>query len=167
MATIRPVIRDLERSRIDVVLEILAGAGVFALIAIAAVYYPRLPDSIPTHYNFSGEPDAWGAKTGLLVTPLIGAVLYAALTVLSRFPHKFNYPWAITESNARRQYILSRRMLSAVKLVLVFSFSYITWSTIRTALGNQMGLSPFFTILQIPILAVIIGHYVMKARRAA
>jgi uncharacterized membrane protein len=167
MATIRPVIRDLERSTIDVVLEVLAAAGVFALIAVAAVYYPRLPDSIPTHFNFSGEPDGWGAKTGLLVTPLIGTVLYAALTVLSRYPHKLNYLWAITESNARRQYILSRRMLSAVKLVLVFSFSYMTWSTIRTALGSQMGLSPFFTILQIPVLAAILGYYVMKASREA
>jgi uncharacterized membrane protein len=165
VATIRPVIRDLERSKIDVVLEIVAGVGVFALIAVAAVYYSRLPDSIPTHFNFSGEPDAWGAKTGMLVTPLIGAVLYAALTVLSRYPHKFNYLWAITESNARRQYILSRRMLSAVKLVLVFTFFYITWSTIRTALGSQMGLSPLFTILQIPVLAAILGYYVIKASR--
>ena len=167
MAAIRPVIRDLERSTLDVVLEILAGAGVSTLIAVAAIYYSRLPNSIPTHFNFSGEPDAWGAKTGLLVTPLIGAVLYAALTVLSRYPHKLNYLWAITESNARRQYILSRRMLSAVKVVLVFSFSYMTWSTIRTALGSQMGLSPFFTILQIPVLAVILGYYVMKASREA
>ena len=167
MATIRPVIRDLERSTIDRVLEILAAFGVFALLAVAGVYYSRLPNSIPTHFNFSGEPDAWGAKTSVLATPLIGAVVYAALTVLSRFPHVFNYPWAITESNARRQYTLSRRMVSAMKLELVLSFAYMTWSTIRTALGSRMGLSPFFTVLQIPVLAVIIGYYVMKARREA
>ena len=167
MVTTRPVIRDLERSTIDGVLEIFAGVGVCALIAVAAVYYSRLPNSIPTHFNFSGEPDGWGAKTSLLFTPLIGAVAYVSLTVLSRFPHKFNYLWVITESNARRQYILSRRMLSAVKLVLVFSFSYMTWSMIRTALGSQRGLSPFFTILQIPVLAAILVYYVMKARREA
>jgi|SRR5678815_3253198 uncharacterized membrane protein len=167
MATLRPVIRDLERSTIDSVLEILAAVGVFALMAVAAVYYSRLPESIPTHFNVSGEPDGWGGKTSLLLTPLIGAVAYASFTVLSRFPHKLNYLWAITESNARRQYILSRRMLSAVKLVLVFNFFYITWSTIRTALGNRMGLSPFFTVLQIPVLAAILGYYVMKARREA
>ena len=167
MATTRPIIRDLERSTTDVVLEILAAVGVFALIAIAAVYYSRLPDSIPTHFNFSGEPDGWGPKTSLLLTPLIGAILYAAVTVLSRYPHKLNYLWAITESNARRQYVLSRRMLSATKVVLVFSFSYMTWSMIRTALGSQRGLSPLFTILLIAVLAAILGYYVMKASREA
>jgi lipopolysaccharide export LptBFGC system permease protein LptF len=58
-------------------------------------------------------------------------------------------------------------MLSAVKLVLVFNFFYITWSTIRTALGSRMGLSPFFTVLQIPVLAAILGYYIMQARREA
>jgi uncharacterized membrane protein len=165
VGTNRPIIHDLERATIDVVLEILAGLGVFALIAIPAFYYSRLPDSIPTHFNFSGSPDAWGGKASLLVTPLIGALLYTAMTVISRYPHVFNYPWAITESNARRQYVLSRRMMSGVKLVMVFSFFYITWSGIRTATGRQMGLSPFFSIVELPVLVAIVGYYVFRARR--
>jgi lipopolysaccharide export LptBFGC system permease protein LptF len=42
-----------------------------------------------------------------------------------------------------------------------------TWSTIGTALGSRMGLSPYFAIVQIPILFAIIGYYVMKASREA
>lgn len=166
MGTNRPVIHDLKRSKTDVMLEALALAGVVFLIAVPAYYYSHMPDSIPQHFNFKGEADGWGGKAGLLLMPVMGVFLYAILTVLSRFPHVFNYPWAITEANARRQYTISRQMLSVVKLDLVATFSYITWATIGTALGTQKGLNGSFTIIEAPILLAIIGFYLFKAKRA-
>lgn len=166
MGTSRPVIHDLERSGTDVALEVLAFAGVVLLIAVPAYYYSHLPDAIPQHYNLKGEVDGWGSKSGLFLTPLTGLLLYTGLTVLSRFPHVFNYPWAITEANARRQYAISRQLLSAVKLNLVATFSYIAWAMIGTAMGTQKGLSEGFTLITIPILFGTIGFYLFKGQRA-
>jgi hypothetical protein len=102
----------------------------------------------------------------VVLLPIIGLILYAALTMLSRFPHVFNYPWHITEENARRQYLLSRRLVSAVKLSMVLMFAYISWSTIATAQGGQSGLSPYFTLSSVPVLFGIIGLYLYTASRA-
>ena len=166
MKTSRPVIRDLERSRTDVVLEVLAFAGVLFLIAMPAYYYSRLPASIPHHFNLKGEADGWGSKNVLLLTPLIGLLLYAGVTVLQRFPHIFNYPWQITEANARRQYSISRQMMSAAKLNIVSIDSYITWGMIGTAMGTQKGLSPWFTLMTAPVLIGIVIFYLYKGSRA-
>jgi hypothetical protein len=97
---------------------------------------------------------------------IIGVVLFTLLSVLSQFPHIFNYPWPITDANARRQYAISRQMLSAVKLALVATFTYITWSMIGTALGRQHGLGLGFIMIEPPLLFAIIGLYLFKAKRA-
>jgi len=165
MGSERPVIPDLKRSGVDVTLEVLACLGVFLLVGISAYYYRRLPETIPQHFKLKGEADGWGGKSILLIMPIIGVGLFTLLSVLSRFPHVFNYPWPITETNARRQYAISRQMLSAVKLVLVATFIYITWSMIGTALGSQRGLGLSFMMVEPPILFVIIGFYLFKAKR--
>ena len=147
-------------------LEVLALVALLALIGLLFYYYPRLPDSVPQHFNIKGEPDGWGGKGALVTMPIFGLILYVALTVLSRFPHVFNYPWAITEENARRQYLLSRRLVSAMKLTMVLMFAYISWSMIGTARGTQPGLNPFFTLASVPVLFGIIGVYLYTASRA-
>ena len=162
----RPIIRDLERTPADTTLEALALFGVFFLVGITTYYFLRLPDTIPQHFNWRGEPDGWGGKGSVLALPAIGVVLFALLTVLSRYPHVFNYPWPITESNARRQYAISRQMISAVKLMIVATFCYITWSVIGTALGRQHGLGMGFTMIETPLLFAVIGFYLFKAKRA-
>ena len=77
-----------------------------------------------------------------------------------------NYPWPITETNAKRQYAISRQMLSAVKLELIASFACITWSMIGTALGRRQGLGLGFIMVEPPLLFAIIGFYLFKAKRS-
>jgi uncharacterized membrane protein len=166
MRMARPVINDLERSGTDITLEVLAFAGLIVLLAVPAYFYGKLPASVPRHFNIRGEPDGWGGKNVLLLMPAIGVLIYAGLTTLSRFPHILNYPWAITEANARRQYAITRQLLSAVKLILVVTFVYTTWAMIGTAMGSQHGLSTWFMTLETPILFATIGFYLFQAKRA-
>lgn len=49
-----------------------------ASLLTAAFTYPVAPEMIPTHWNLSGEPDAWSDKTyGLAIIPVI--IIAAAL----------------------------------------------------------------------------------------
>jgi len=162
----RPIIRDLERTGVDIALEVLAYLGVFLLVGISVYYYPRLPETIPQHFNIKGEPDGWGGKGSLLIMPIIGVVLFTLLSVLSRFPHVFNYPWPITETNARSQYAIARQLMSAVKLALVVTFTYITWSMIGAAMGSRTGLGLAIMVVEPPLLFAIIGYYLFRAKRA-
>jgi uncharacterized membrane protein len=54
---------------------------VFELI-IAAIVYPTLPDTIPMHYNFSGEADAFGGRWTIFLIPMITSPLNLLVLVL-------------------------------------------------------------------------------------
>ena len=114
----------------------------------------------------SGEPDAWGSKSIAFLLPVISLVLYVSLTVVSRFPHRFNYPWPITEDNVRTQYAMSRQLLSSLKVSGLGIFGYIVWARLETAMGARQGLGAWFLPATLSLTALIIGVYFARASRA-
>jgi uncharacterized membrane protein len=65
----------------------LATALVVATIAMSAFMYPKLPETIPTHWNLAGKVDGYGPKSvSLLAMPIMSLLmlgLFRALPVLS------------------------------------------------------------------------------------
>lgn len=125
-----------------------------------------LPDTIPIHYNASGEPDAWGSKFSLVFLPCITIVLYGSLTILGRYPHIFNFPWKITEQNAERQYILAKQLLSWLKAEVIWVFYYIEWNSIEIAFSRVDGLSTSFLPIFLGTITLSIVVYLVLASRA-
>jgi len=107
------------------------------LLALMLVYtyaaYPGLPDSIPTHFGPSGQPDAYGSRSTIWFFPAIAALLFIMVSLISRIPHRFNYPVTITQTNARRQYRLAIHLLNTLKVMLILVFFLIEWSVVRLA----------------------------------
>ncbi len=85
---------------------------------LAALYYRDLPDTIVTHYNFSGLADGYGSKKMIFVMPGIATVIAIILALLSRIPHRFNYLVTITEANAESQYRQGRMILLVIGLLV-------------------------------------------------
>src|SRR5437899_6231022 len=106
----RPVLH-LPRTQFEKLLEVLTAVGLIILIAVTVWGYIALPAVIPTHYGFSGAPNGYGGKGNLLTLPIVCICLAVLLTVLSRYPHIYNYSWPITAENAPRQYYLARLLL--------------------------------------------------------
>ncbi|WP_071593339.1 DUF1648 domain-containing protein [Kamptonema formosum] len=102
----RPIL-SIPRSPAATVLDIVAAAGTVLSVALPVQSWKALPPVIPVHFGLSGMPDGWGAKAILWLFPALSAAIYMGLTVLSRFPHTFNYPVPITSENAARQYRLA------------------------------------------------------------
>jgi len=58
--------------------------GFLFWMTYTARYGPeRLPDRIPTHFDISGQPNAWGPPSILWLLPVIGAGLYLLMTALA------------------------------------------------------------------------------------
>ena len=160
----RPVL-NLPLSPLEKIAEVIAGGGVLFTIFILLQAWPTLPESVPRHFNASGEADGWGGKGSLLILPAIGFVIYVSLTVLNRFPHIFNYPFALTEENVERQYRCARLLISALKAQMVWLFAYIEWQTIQTALGKAEGLGPMFMpVLLIFSTGTIVVYFYQASR---
>jgi uncharacterized membrane protein len=59
--------------------RIVSWLAVVADVIVTAVFWPRLPEQVPTHWNIRGEVDAMGGKGQLLI---FGPVMLAGLVVL-------------------------------------------------------------------------------------
>lgn len=128
----------------DKVLEAGSVLTILALIVIPLAYYHDLPAKVPTHYNFEGLPDDWGAKVSIWALPVIGMILYIGLTLLNRFvvmkPDQKSLPGK-SEPIAREKILT---LMQSLKLLLGLAFAYVVWMTVKIALGDAQGLGAWY-----------------------
>ncbi|HEX2911687.1 MAG TPA: DUF1648 domain-containing protein [Chloroflexia bacterium] len=127
--------------------------------------WSNLPDIIPTHYNAAGKIDGTGPKWTVWLVPGVQLVLTLVISIVSRFPHTFNYPWKITSENAGRQYLMARLLLVWLRLELALLFAYLNWKTIQSALNQANGLDWWFLPLTLIAMFGSLGIYLWLAGR--
>jgi uncharacterized membrane protein len=161
----RPII-SLPKSQLETILNLLAIAGLVAVIAVAIRGWSVLPDIIPTHFDFSGKPNDWGNKSIIWLFPALGAIVYVGFTILRRYPHTFNYPVAITEQNALKQYQIACSLLDWLKTEFVWQLAYIEWLIIHMAESGASGLS--WLLLPVILIAIFgtVGVHLWQAYQA-
>ena len=150
---------------IDRIIESLGVIGIILLVGLPIFHYSSLPDIIPRHYGFNGEPDGFSGKGIIWTLPAIGLLMYLGMAILNKFPHIFNYLIEITSENAERQYIIATKLVRFLNTIIACVFCYITYATIQTALGQQSGLGSYFAPIFIVLILGTIGIYVYKSIR--
>jgi uncharacterized membrane protein len=155
----RPII-SIPRTQSEIIHTIVSIASLLFTIIYLAMKWADLPNPIPIHFNPSGEADGWGSRFVLIILPLLSLAMFIGLSILAKFPQKFNYLVQITTENAKNQYSNGRLLLSWINLEIVLLFSYIEWRVIRISLESSSGLGVFFYVLLISILVTIVYHLV-------
>jgi len=89
------------------------------------VYYPDLPDEIPTHFNGRGQADAFGSKQSIWVLMGVFSSIFIGIYILNKYPHLHNYTVKITEENALKNYRFSTRVLRVVNFLNLLVLAYI------------------------------------------
>lgn len=128
--------------------------------------YHNLPDTIPIHYNASGEADRFGDKSNLLILPIIVSVLYLILTALNQFPHVFNYPTEINADNAERQYKLATRLVRFIKIFVVVLFATIAYETIYYVQEEAQTFGKWFMPAAMVLIFAAIVFYLVSAYKS-
>ncbi len=145
----------------DKLLEAVGLLGILWLIILPATYYTNLPDEIPTHFGIKGNPDDFGGKASIWLLPVIGVVLYLGLAFVNYFLVRKKMTSKADPVTEARQKQAAFRLLQYLKVMLVFSFAYIVFATIQTALGNADGLGVWFlpvfmvTLAGMPVIFLI------------
>jgi uncharacterized membrane protein len=99
---------------------------VLAVIAIPfgyAIYlYPQLPDTIPTHFNARGEPDAFGSRNSIYLGPTImGAASMLVYLLLSNIRKLDPKRAPIANNDLYWQFgLLMTSFLSCLSLVILY-----------------------------------------------
>lgn len=133
--------------------EILGLILVVAAVLISAVLYPRLPESMPSHWNFDGQPDRFVHKPfGPFVLPAVMAgvlLLFLALPAISprgfRFD-SFRQAWAILEASI---------------LGLIFLFDLLG---LLSAMGKPVDMTRGAEV-GVGLLLVVVGNFMGKLTR--
>lgn len=148
----------------DKLIDYTSLAIIIFLFVFTFISYKGLPEKIPTHVGFSGQPDKYGSKATLWLLPIIETFMFLGLYSLNKVPHLFNYMVEITEENAERQYKISTRMMRWINLCTVLLFAVIQAEIVLSANGKNTsgGLTALFFCL---LTFVIIFIFARKSKR--
>jgi uncharacterized membrane protein len=148
------------------ILEIMAILGVILSVMLLGFYWSILPDKVPSHFNFAGKVDAWSGKGSILLLPLISIIIFATMSIVSRYPKLFNYPWKFKLENLIRQQELAQLLITSLKAEIVWLFALIEWGTINTAMGKIDGLGVWPLLGGVGIIMVTTVAYFISSYRA-
>ena len=158
----RPKIK-INLTQYDKLLEI---GGIIILVimwTLSAFNYYHSTDTVPIHFNLSGQPDGYGSKVTLLLLPIIPTVIYFGMTQLNKYPHIFNYMTKITEENAKHQYTIATRMIRILKVSVVLIFTIDILSALLMTFGVVDGLGQWSFPVTILILAVPTTYLIIQS----
>ena len=125
----------------------LALGLIAATWVLTLLYYPALPDQIPTHFNAHGTVDSYGPKITLFILPTLSLCFVLGLLYLTKIPHRFNYLVNITPENAASEYLFARQILRYASVGIGLLFLEICWEIVRAVSGGPTQLSLLFWVI--------------------
>ena len=152
--------QDPKLTRVDLVLDAIAGSGLLTAWGVAAVFWSQLPDRVPMHFDLTGQPDAWGGRSAALIGP-VGATV--VMVVLALVGLRLNDSDRAGPSS--RQRLATPRVLASVRAALACVTALITFQQCRVALGDIQGLGTWTVLLVLALLLVPIAIGLAGVRR--
>lgn len=129
-------------------------SGIFALInIIVGIWaYPKLPDKVPSHWNFAGEVDGYsGPLGGAFLLPAIILGVYIMFWIIPKIDPK------------RANYQKMGRVFWIASTAIVIFMSLLYYSSLAVALGYFETL-PRWYFSGIGVLFIMLGNYFGKIK---
>ena len=149
------------------ILELVGGCLLLIMVLIPIFYWSILPNQIPTHFGFTGQPDDYGPKSEIWSTASVGLLLYILLAFLPglirRFPKMVNWPLSLTEQNQAYQTRIIESMLRWLRVCLALTFAYIVFMTVRVAQGQSSSLGMWFLLIDLIVIPIVIFTHLALA----
>ena len=126
----RPVLK-IKPTFLDYLLELCSALILLSTIVIIIIHLKYLPNSVPAHFDIHGTANAFGNKHTMFIPLVIAILLYIGLSIVTRYPHIYNYPVRITELNVQHVYRIGIRTIRIVKLLTLSLLLFIMLKIIR------------------------------------
>lgn len=131
------------------VFEVVSVLLLIVMWAVIIRFMRDLPETIPVHFGFTGEPDGYGSKSSLWALGIVGTVAVVVMLVCAYFPRSVNLP--VRRENPR-QMALSVRLVRILSVMIALLFIAIMLNSGREALG----LPVFVRYLPMVVVAVLL-----------
>ncbi len=119
---------------------------VISVFAGLWIYWHELPEKVPTHYGFGGEPDRWGTKSSMLILPFTTLAMWLLLTFAAKYNKLINLPINVNRDHPTIQRAIVNFSI-VLKLVIVGTMAFLCMQTLRVAKGEATGIGSVFLVL--------------------
>ncbi len=128
---------------------------IILMLIVAAIVYPSLPDIIPIHWNFAGEPDNWGAKTwAAWMIPGLSLILLALFPLLAKIDPR------------HKSYEQFSGAYNTIQNLLILFFGFIFGiQYLVTLLPEYQSYMPALMLSALGITFIVMGNLMGKVRQ--
>lgn len=126
------------------------GAAVFT-----AVIYRDLPDTVPSHFDFSGEADAYASKSSIWMMPVMMALLIVVLYIVALFNTNTTKDGTELSDQGHRMIIGHMRRLLGILSLLMAIFA---WEAVLIISGNVASPGVILTLTGMIPIAIAIAY---------
>ena len=154
------VSRDRKKKPItlsDRILELVAATMAVLLLILTGVLYSQAPETVPTHFNFSGDADGWGGKGFywiLAAIMLVGMIICASAAYNRKL---VNLPIRLKEPVFYRQIGLISRMCR----IMTITFGFIWLAVLLAMSASFIDMPEDVSVALIPLSVVLMLGVVM------
>lgn len=113
-------------------------------------FVKQAPDIVPTHFDASGNPNAWGSPVRIVIPCAIITIAGIIMMILSYFPKYFNLA---EKHKTPRNYALSIRMLRISSLLMLLLTLVLAWTLLQSTSRSPI------PIISIVVIMVIVAIY--------
>ena len=144
------VSRDRKKKPIplsDRMLELVALAMGVVMLVLTGVLYSKAPDTVPAHFNFSGDADGWGGKVFYWILAgimLVGMIICASAAYNRKL---VNLPVRLKPEVFYRQIGLISRMCR----IMTIAFGFIWLAVLLAMSASFIGMSESVAVALIPL----------------
>ncbi|WP_175621762.1 DUF1648 domain-containing protein [Chryseobacterium schmidteae] len=128
--------------------------------------FKKLPEKIPTHFDFEGKPDHFRGKRFAFFLPVLSIIFYVVFFFITKYPETGNFPVEITEANQKMQFLIMIFLLKWLLFLVLLMFLNIQDYTIRYSLNSdskaRVHILLFIPFIFISVMAAIISTYIYK-----
>ena len=110
----------------------------------------QAPDIVPTHFDGSGKPNAYGSPAGITIPCIILTIVAIGLMVTAYYPRLINTPMKITNIRQVELSIRMTRVMGIILLLMTLAISYIMLGM------SSPSVVPVLVVLGIIFLEIII-----------
>ncbi len=120
---------DLKSVKVYRTSEAIIFETAFAIVAVIVwgiiiwMLY-RAPDIVPTHFDASGKPNAYGSPSGILIPCIILTIGAVVCMAIAYFPKHINMPFKITNIRQVELAIRSVRLAGVTFLLIPLGVVY-------------------------------------------
>lgn len=128
--------------------------------------YKKLPEKIPTHFDFEGKPDHFGSKKYALLLPILSSIFYVVFFFITQSPENGNFPIELTKANYEIQYFIMilvlKWLLFLVSLMFLNLQDYMLRCSIDLQSKARVHILLFIPIIFVSVMVAIIAAYIYK-----